>query len=286
MDTYGLVAMEPLQPEVGSRERSGLSWGEPAIRPWPTSAFQPGEGGETGPEWPLTHIRSPRDNRSYRAAFAHRNRPTGDPHDYHRQRPADRPQPAGRCAGPARRRPGGADALESVLSDNTRRVYGAQWQLFNEWCDSVDLRSLPAEPLTVARYLAVRAGDGASVATLRLAASAIAKAHEWAGHESPCRDPGVRASLRGRGRRLARPQRQAGALTADVLAVIRLTAVQSRLRGRGIETPAQAAERARFDLALVAVLSDGGLRRSEAAALTWGDVQRWDDGSGRITVIR
>ena len=39
-------------------------------------------------------------------------------------------------------------------------------------------------------------------------------------------------------------------------------------------------------MALVAVLSDAGLRRSEAAALTWGDVQRWDDGSGRITVIR
>ena len=150
----------------------------------------------------------------------------------------------------------------------------------------MDLRSLPAEPLTVARYLAVRAGDGASVATLRLAASAIAKAHEWAGHESPCRDPGVRASLRGRGRRLARPQRQAGALTADVLAVIRLTAPKPRARGRGFETPAQAAQRARFDLALVAVLSDGGLRRSEAAALTWGDLQRWDDGSGRITVVR
>ena len=150
----------------------------------------------------------------------------------------------------------------------------------------MDLRSLPAEPLTVARYLAVRAGDGASVATLRLAASASAKAHEWAGHESPWRDPGVRASLRGRGRRLARPQRQAGTLTADVLAVIRLTAPKPRARGRGFETPAQAAQRARFDLALVAVLSDGGLRRSEAAALTWGDLQRWDDGSGRITVVR
>ena len=46
-----------------------------------------------------------------------------------------------------------------------------------------------------------------------------------------------------------------------------------------------AAQRACFDLALVAFLSDGGLRRSEAAALTWGDVQRWDDGSGRITVV-
>ena len=181
---------------------------------------------------------------------------------------------------------GVADALESVLSDNTRRVYGAQWRLFNDWCDSVVLRSMPAEPLTVARYLAVRAGDGASIATLRLATSAIAKAHEWAKQESPCWDPGVCASLKGWGRRLAKPQRQSGALTADVLAVIRLTAVQPRRRGRGIETAGQAAERGKFDVALVAALSDAGLRRSEASSLTWGDVQRWDDGSGRITVVR
>ena len=96
----------------------------------------------------------------------------------------------------------------------------------------------------------------------------------------------MREALKGWGRRLARPQRQAGALTADVLAVIRLTAVQPRKRGRGIETPEQAAERGKFDVALVAMLSDAGLRRSEAAALTWGDVVRWNDGSGRITVVR
>ena len=128
---------------------------------------------------------------------------------------------------------GVADALESVLSDNTRRVYGTQWRLFTGWCDEVGLVSLPAEPLTVARYLAARAGSGASIATIRLATSAISKAHEWAKLESPCRDPGVRASLKGWGRRLSRPQRQSGALTADVLAVIRLTAVQPRRRGRG-----------------------------------------------------
>ena len=137
----------------------------------------------------------------------------------------------------------------------------------------------------MARYLAARAGSGASIATLRLATSAIAKVHEWAGHASPGRDRGVREALKGWGRRLARPQRQAGALTADVLAVIRLTAVQPRLRGRGFETAEQAAERGWFDVALVAVLSDAGLRRSEAA-LTWGDVQRWDDGSGRVTLVR
>ena len=181
---------------------------------------------------------------------------------------------------------GVAEALESVLSENTCRVYGAQWRLFESWCAGVGLASLPAEPLTVARYLAARAGSGAAVATLRLATSAISKAHQWARLESPCRDPGVREALKGWGRRLARPQRQSGALTADVLAVIRLTAVQPRACGRGIETPEQAAERGKFDLALVAVLSDAGLRRSEASSLTWGDVQRWDDGSGRITVIR
>ena len=181
---------------------------------------------------------------------------------------------------------GVAQSLESVLSDNTRRTYDAQWRIFAGWCDEVSLSSLPAEPLTVARYLATRAGSGASIATLRLATSAISKAHEWAKLESPCRDPGVRASLKGWGRRLSKPQRQSGALTADVLAVIRLTAVQPRRRGRGFETPEQAAERGKFDVALAAVLSDAGLRRSEAAALTWGDVQRWGDGSGRITVVR
>ena len=100
---------------------------------------------------------------------------------------------------------GMADALESVLSDNTRRVYWSQWRIFTGWCDEVGLVSLPADPLTVARYLAVRANAGVSIATMRLAASAIAKAHEWAKLESPCRDPGVRASLKGGGRRLAKP---------------------------------------------------------------------------------
>ena len=80
---------------------------------------------------------------------------------------------------------GVADALESVLADHTRRVYGTQWRSFTGWCDEVGLSPLPAEPLTVARYLAARANSGASIATLRLATSTISKAHEWAKLESP-----------------------------------------------------------------------------------------------------
>ena len=43
---------------------------------------------------------------------------------------------------------GVASALEAVLSDNTRRIYGAQWRLFTDWCGEVGLLALPAEPLT------------------------------------------------------------------------------------------------------------------------------------------
>ena len=129
---------------------------------------------------------------------------------------------------PAQRQPPSIFAGHDVFNLSNRKF--RRWLLPpNEnaiaLCAQMGLRSLPAEPLTMARYLAVRAGSGASIATLRLASSAITKAHEWAGHESPGKDRGVRASLKGWGRRLAKPQRQAGALTADVLAVIRLTAV-------------------------------------------------------------
>ena len=78
-----------------------------------------------------------------------------------------------------------AEALEAVLSDNTQRVYGAQWRIFAGWCDEVDLSAMTTEPLTVARYLAARAGSGASIATLRLASSAIAKAHDGPGWNRP-----------------------------------------------------------------------------------------------------
>ena len=43
-------------------------------------------------------------------------------------------------------------------------------------------------------------------------------------------------------------------------------------------------KRTALDLAIIGVLADVGFRRSEAAALTWGDVDLWDDGTGRITV--
>ena len=41
-----------------------------------------------------------------------------------------------------------------------------------------------------------------------------------------------------------------------------------------------------MDVALLSVLRDGLLRRSEAAALTWGDVELQDSGSALLQVRR
>ena len=63
--------------------------------------------------------------------------------------------------------------------------------------------------------------------------------------------------------------RQADALTADALARVRdVLRVPRRGRGGRLESPETARRRAALDLAIIGVLADGGLRRSEAAALT------------------
>ena len=83
-----------------------------------------------------------------------------------------------------------AAALESARADSTNRVYRTQWRSFSSWCSDVGLRPLPADPLTVARYLGVRGEAGVSMATLRQAASAITRVHEWLGAAIAVPGPG------------------------------------------------------------------------------------------------
>ena len=84
----------------------------------------------------------------------------------------------------------------------------------------------------------------------------------------------------------AHAPRQVDGLTAEALAAIQAVACQPRQHARRRESPAAAERRGRVDIALCALLSDAGLRRSEAAALTWADISREPDGSGRVTVRR
>ena len=182
------------------------------------------------------------------------------------------------------------DAAQESHSAITRRNYLAAWRRFEAWADRESLSSIPALPETVAAYLAERAANGLSPASLRLDRAAIRHHHTDAGHANPADNEGVRRVLRGLTRRAAREGRtpkQAAALTEEGLAAIRATA-QLRRTGPGGRTERASAARLRgeVDIALASVMRDAMLRRSEAAALTWGDVAFRSDGSARVTVRR
>jgi len=102
-----------------------------------------------------------------------------------------------------------------------------------------------------------------------MARAAVAKALSLAGKPNPTGEP-VSQTLRG----LRRQWLDAGGQSRQALPI-----------GEG-ELAAISATSGAFDIALAHVLSSCGLRRSEAAALRWDDVQKLDDGSGRIAVRR
>ena len=182
------------------------------------------------------------------------------------------------------------DATQDSYSASTRRNYEGAWRLFARWAGREGFSALPAKPETVAAYLAERAADGLSPASLRMDRAAIRHHHSEAGHANPADNEGVRRVMRGLTRRAAqegRTPRQAAALTAKALEAIRATAHLRRTGPGGrTEGPRTARRRGRVDVALISVMRDAMLRRGEAAALTWADVEFRSDGSARVTVRR
>ncbi|MDE0476372.1 MAG: tyrosine-type recombinase/integrase, partial [Gammaproteobacteria bacterium] len=156
------------------------------------------------------------------------------------------------------------------------------------WAMRKGIPAFPADPAQVAAYLAERiAKHGHKPATLRVAAAAIAFVHRIAGWDNPCARPQVKRTLRGATRKEGRAQKQAEALTAEALEIIRETACRPRLgRGGKLESPQAAERRGTFDIALISLMRDGMLRVSEAAALTWADLHAEADGTGRLSIRR
>ena len=111
------------------------------------------------------------------------------------------------------------------------------------------------------------------MATIRQARAAIIKGAELAGWPQPDGSD-VAETMRGLGRLLRRPQKQAAPLSAEALSAVRATAfTRRRTRGGHTETAEYARRRGLVDIALASVMRDGLLRVSEAAALRWGGVE-------------
>ena len=181
------------------------------------------------------------------------------------------------------------DALDRSVSANTRVMYASAWRSFKSWTRARNVPSLPAPPELVAAYLLELAEEKEmSVATVRLHKAALAAVHKAAGHPDPTDNKGVRQIMQGIARAHGKGQKQARPLTAEALAAVKATARGRRPLGDGKrqESAERASWRGRVDVALLATLRDGLLRRSEAAALTWGDVEFRDNGSALLQLRR
>ena len=178
--------------------------------------------------------------------------------------------------------------LDHEIAPNTMKNYRVQWSSFTMWAGGKGIRALPADRAQVAAYLAERIEEhGHKPATLRAAAAAIAFVHRAAGHDDPCATPEVKRTLKSATRKAGMRQKQAEALTAEALTAIQSTASNPRLgRGGRLESQETARCRGNLDIALISLMRDAMLRVSEAAVLTWGDIVREADGTGRLVIRR
>ena len=186
--------------------------------------------------------------------------------------------------------------LAGAYAPNTRTAYRSQLRAWVSWCAQRGLSPAGADPDSLVTYIRERAegvviGDRqhrpAKPNSLNVACAAISKAYEVAELPDITKHPRVREALRSHRYRMARAGirvKQAEALTAENMAAIRATALLPR-RGRGgMETGEQARRRGLVDIALVGLMRDCMLRRSEAADVRWNHITSYVDGTGRLLV--
>lgn len=128
--------------------------------------------------------------------------------------PARSPLPARLLA---RAEAAAADYARDSRATSTWRAYESDWRIFRAWCASVACAALPAEPSTVAIFLASEAKRGIAPSTLSRRLAAIRLMHVGAKVASPHDAIEVEEVLRGVRRRTKRPvNRKAPAVDEDI----------------------------------------------------------------------
>ena len=150
-------------------------------------------------------------------------------------------------------------------------------ELFPNFADAQGLSAIPASADLVAAFLQSRIDAGVAPVSLDTTLTAIRNAHRAENQPDPTDDARVRAIAQGYRRLLAedgRRSKQAKGLSeSDLRAIVAAAAVVGDIKSTR-------------DIALISLLREGLLRRSECAALRVRDFSRETDGSGRLRITR
>ena len=173
-------------------------------------------------------------------------------------------------------------AHELNWASGTHDVYRKQWGYFKKWCGENGMESLPAHPAVVSVYVCKRLLAGWAVPTVVTAVSAIGYFHGMQGYGSPTSNLGFREVMRGLKREYGRPGKQVKGMSEEDWVKIVAKACQPR---KG-ETEERAERRGILDIVLVSLMSDGLLRRSEAAEAKWDDLEQFEVDGERYGVLQ
>lgn len=150
------------------------------------------------------------------------------------------------------------------LSESTRRCYERDWKIFYQFCESLELDSLPAKPETICLYAAEMIGKGLSVSTITRRMTSITAIHEASEHLSPVKNAKVSRVLQGiKKEHGAPPASRKAILWSDLNKMI----IQCDCLMIGTR-----------DAALLTLGWSSALRRSELVALNIGDLEFSDEG--------
>lgn len=161
---------------------------------------------------------------------------------------------------------------EGAFSPATMRALRSDTALFAAWCSERSLEAIPADPDSVAAYIRDRA-ETLAPATIARHVTSIGHLHRAAGLVDPTKENAPRLALKAIRKAKGTAQRQAAAITGDVLA---------RIEG-ALQAPTLRDLR---DMASLHLARDAMLRRSELVAIDVADLHRAEDGTGTLTIRR
>ena len=150
-------------------------------------------------------------------------------------------------------------------SDRTWRAYRSDWTVFETWCQTVALPPLPAEPESVAMFVASQAADGLSPSTLTRRLAAIRLVHLGAGHASPHNTIQVTEVMRGIRRDWGKPPAKKQPAIDDDIKKMADTVEPETAKGLR-------------DRALLLFGFAGAFRRSELVALNTWNLEEREEG--------
>jgi site-specific recombinase XerD len=154
--------------------------------------------------------------------------------------------------------------LSESLAPNTQSAYRKAWDDYLSWCQSHDLRPLPASAAVIGAYLTYLADKGLAYSTIEQRLAAVCFVHEVAKMPVNRREVEIRRALKAIKKRNGAKNNKKSAITVEMLRLMVLKLDDSLAGLR--------------DKAMLLIGFAGGLRRSEVASLDVEDLEEYPEG--------